>query len=729
MDDRVQFLRWVLGSTEGYIALATLSPDTGDFVEQIFSYPSDLGGVERFIRESAITHNLYFCPTLLSAPKRIKKNISRSKVVWSDLDECDPVLLRVKPTVVVETSPKRWQGFWKLKDLAHADEVEVINKRIAYAHAAEGADKSGWDLTQLLRIPFTTNHKYVPELHRIIIRTFEKDNLYTLEDFDVYPTMKEERVETLRLPFPTTLPDITGDELMLAVRATIHPRAQTLYADLPTTDWSKALWQLMLMLFDLGVSPEEVFIIARDAACNKYARDNNNEQLLWKDVIRAQDYANNAMAALSAETEEHNWFIADRNLLTDEERAYAESCRTIIDDYMDWAISVGDASPAYHVASCFMLLSAFISSSVRLPTSHTLVVPNLWFMILADTTLTRKTTAMNMAMKILVEVDSSILAATDGSVEGLLRSVSQRPRKPSLFLRDEFSGLLESMKKKDYMAGMLETFTKLYDGNYQKKELSKTTVELHDPILLMFVGGIKSRIFELLTYEHVNSGFMPRFCIITAESDPSRMRPLGPPTKGTREAEEALTEHFRTIYNFYNRELGPDDLMAPTWEVELTPDAWRRYNEFEATMTDIGMESASKELMTPMMVRLCTSGLKAAVLLAATRLERKIVLTEQDLIRAFSYVETWKSHAINTVANSGKTAKEKVLERVYQTILESGDDGILRSKLMQIYRLDAKESNNIFDTLSQRGLIRVEKGHGTKYYPTRQTKIRKRITS
>jgi len=84
-------------------------------------------------------------------------------------------------------------------------------------------------------------------------------------------------------------------------------------------------------------------------------------------------------------------------------------------------------------------------------------------MILGTTTVTRKTSSMDLAMELIMDVDDEIVLATDGSIEGLLTSLSTRPGRPSIFLRDEFSGLLDQMTKKDYLSGMAELLTKLYD--------------------------------------------------------------------------------------------------------------------------------------------------------------------------------------------------------------------------------------------------------------------------
>jgi len=200
-----------------------------------------------------------------------------------------------------------------------------------------------------------------------------------------------------------------------------------------------------------------------------------------------------------------------------------------------------------------MLLACLLAGSLRLPTSYGTVVPNLWFMILADTTLTRKTTAMDIAVDLIVEIDPDAILATDGSIEGLFQSLSTRPSRSSLFLRDEFSGLLEAMVKKDYYAGMAETLTKLYDGKFQKRVLRREVIEVRDPILNLFAGGIRTKIYELLRYEHVSSGFIPRFMFVAADSDITRLRPLGPPTERNVEARAAIITRLKDLVDHYDQ--------------------------------------------------------------------------------------------------------------------------------------------------------------------------------
>jgi hypothetical protein len=169
------------------------------------------------------------------------------------------------------------------------------------------------------------------------------------------------------------------------------------------------------------------------------------------------------------------------------------------------------------------------------------------------------------------------------------------------------------------------------------------------------------------------------------------------------------------------------DLRGLKRKAKLTPEAWARYNEIDAVMTEIGVNSSIADLLTPTMARLCISGLKAAVLLAAAdRLqEGEITVTIDHIIKAFSYVEKWKIHALNVVANAGKTTTERQLEKIYDFVQEYPGSG--RGKVMQRFRLVAREMDGIQATLQQRGLIRVAKvsGKGEVLYPMNATRSAK----
>ena len=414
------------------------------------------------------------------------------------------------------------------------------------------------------------------------------------------------------------------------------------------------------------------------------------------------------------------------DLMTPEEEELASQQEGFVEEYIEWASSLGDAATQYHQAGAFTILSALLSGRVTLPTSYGPVVPNLWFMILGDTTLTRKSTAMDIATDLLEEVDPDAILATDGSVEGLMQGLSTRPKRPSIFLRDEFSGLLEMITKKDYYAGMAEVLTKLYDGKMQKRILRKEEITVRHPILLILAGGIRNRVQGLLTHEHVSSGFIPRFIFVTAESDTSRLQPLGPPTVkdlGNRDLllarMEALVNHYGQSRTVHIKARGESVQENVQTSAQLTPEAWQRYNELEAALVQSGLESEKPELMTPLFDRLSKNTLKAAVLISAARHVGKEGVTVEviDILHAIRYCKQWRAYAIEVVNGIGKTSYERDLERILTAIIKR--PGISRSQLMQSYHLTSQSANQTFDTLIQRGQISMSRtpSGGQIYHP------------
>ena len=714
---RETFFRIIFGDAQGYVCIGRRQPNTRMMREEFFRVPDEVQAMTHYIEGFANSYDLYFCPQVFGDKARKKEEVIATPTLWADLDTCEPDVLRVEPSIVLESSPRRYQALWILSEPCDPADAEDASRRIAYAHADEGADKSGWDLTQYLRVPFTYNHKYktIPPPVVKILTTGRSD--YTLKDFEVYEQVTG--FEYVDVPFPEELPQVEAEQLLEEYRVHLKQQFWLLYNETPDKDWSKALWQVELFLAEAGMSREEMFIVAKEAACNKYRRDGRHESRLWIEVCKA--FAKVEERSKYLPTGEYKTELPD--LLTEGERQDCLVEKTFVERYVEWAKSVGDAAWQYHQAGAMIVLSSLLAGRVRLPTSFGVVVPNLWFMILADTTLTRKTTAMDMAVDILVEVDSDAVLATDGSLEGLMTSLSYRPGRPSLFLRDEFSGLLESMTKKDYYAGMAEALTKLYDGKYQKRILRKETIEVRDPCLIFFAGGIKTRVLELLTAEQVASGFMPRFCVVAAESDVASLRPLGPPSNESTATRDALVEELRKVGHHYITETlvtadGKTVSLPKRWNAELTPQAWHRYNKYEGQMLDAGLRAQAPDLATPTFDRLSKSGLKIAVLLAASRRmhSERILVEEDDIIRAFFYVEQWRPHTLEVLMTAGQSPGERNLQYVLKYI--KANEGCTRSAVMQRFRLNAHNAEQMFLTLEQRGLIiRSKDGRTERLYP------------
>ena len=225
------------------MCIAYLQAGMKNFQEEFYAWPAEMSKVGQRVDLMSATHNVYFCPQLLSRPKRNKDSVATCTNAWSDLDECHPSNCLVKPTFAVETSPNRYQAYWAFEDPVDPFDAESLSKRIAYYHAFQGADKSGWDLTQLMRVPGTYNRK--PEYDNVAVRLIDhRANKYRVVDFTRYPTLAE--TSGVEEQLPEALPNFTGEELIEKYDNDLPPQAFVHFSMEPDkgVDWSKTLWNL-----------------------------------------------------------------------------------------------------------------------------------------------------------------------------------------------------------------------------------------------------------------------------------------------------------------------------------------------------------------------------------------------------------------------------------------------------------------------------------------------------
>jgi hypothetical protein len=345
-------------------------------------------------------------------------------------------------------------------------------------------------------------------------------------------------------------------------------------------------------------------------------------------------------------------------------------------------------------------------------------------MLAADTTLTRKTTAMDVAMDLLNEVSPAAIMGTDGSPEGILSALKDRPRQPSIYLRDEFNGLIEAMSHKEYMAGLAEQLTKLYDGKQIKRLLRKEEIAIRDPRFIIFAAGTKTKMQMLLNEEHINSGFIPRFIFITAVADPSRVRPVGPPLKVNDDIRGKIKEELINVdmqYNSPRMVVLPDGKstanLRPDFDATLTPDAWRRYNLLEITLTNAALETGLAHL-TPVYDRLAKSTLKAAILIAASRQldGGTVTVSLDDVVHAIYYCRHWHTYASEMVNGIGKSQDERMIDSIVDFVINAGPLGVGRSDILRKFSLDAKRGELLLTTINQRRLVFVSSFGGQPRY-------------
>jgi hypothetical protein len=179
--------RHIFGDEHGLLAIC--HTDGPHFRTQYFAYPKAAeAAAEWALEKGQETHEVYFCVHLLTEARRIKENATGIHTLWGDLDGTHVPKGELMPTALVQSSPGHYHCYWRLADSIPPQAAELLNKRLA---VEIGADPSGFDLTQLLRVPGTANYKHEgPPVVGIL--SLDASRAYTAGDLDrILPRLAE----------------------------------------------------------------------------------------------------------------------------------------------------------------------------------------------------------------------------------------------------------------------------------------------------------------------------------------------------------------------------------------------------------------------------------------------------------------------------------------------------------------------------------------------------------
>lgn len=662
------FFQDVFGNCRGYLCIHMISGKT--HTEEFFEYPEDVQIAQEFLRGNATRKgvNLYFHPVLFKTEDS-SGEIADTPVVCADLNTLSPVLVTPTPDMIVESSRGRYQAYWLRQD----SESVIVPLSVNGVVEAD---------TKLKRVPLTYNWKYHGEPWKV--------KLLSADSLDTCDKVRKRY-------------NLYGEQFEALFRSTDR-------------------WSLARVCGRLGASAQEVFLVLWGSQLVRLG----NQTVTPSDLVTGGNDDTVSISTLYRESVNAVAACRVPSLLSDEELRSgsneANSSSGFVERYVSWATTCTDSPLQYHVAGALTILSSLLCPHLRLATSFGEFRPNLWFMILAGTTITRKSTSMRLAVRLLEDVHDDPILATDGTPEGIISELSDRDGKSSLFYRDEITGLIEAMTRKDYLAGMLEVLTKLYDGEKEKRTLRRQTIVVRDPNLVILSGGIKNKMAEILDAKHIGSGFLPRFLVVSGWSGIEDMKPIGPPEGSVDDFRENLITELTKLYKFFSkrppvREVDGTKIFqvaggakAHITKLSATQQAWERIRKLEVDVRELGLSSDNPDVFGPIYERMMNSIIKVAMLICADRCVREgkseIEMSLTDIVTAISYSDVWieSVYEIAHGIDDKPTDDERKVEAIESYILKS-DTEVSRSELMRRFRMSARQMNEVEATLVMRGTV------------------------
>lgn len=246
-------------------------------------------------------NDLYWSTSLFEEPVRAEHLAMTEHALWADLDLVDPSTLDdYQPTIAWESSPGHYQCLWVAArgDFLGASWPGNENQRMTYMI---GADPSGWDTAQLLRIPGSENHKLE---YQKPDGTFPKGQIlwsngpkYEPGDFADLPEAVGAVDQSVTEALSADVDNVDRVEVIARVQLKLNRTARELLGarDTAGADKSEKLWYLIRCLADAGLSTAEIVAVARETVWNKF-RDRHDE------LRRLIAEASKAIAKRSEET-------------------------------------------------------------------------------------------------------------------------------------------------------------------------------------------------------------------------------------------------------------------------------------------------------------------------------------------------------------------------------------------------------------------------------------------
>lgn len=693
-----EFFEILFGNSEGFLFLGWRN-DEGELNQfKPLRYPEALDTAAKLV-ELHKDEDVYFSPMLYSVPRRKKSTVQVTPVCYADTDQFDPARFNIAPTLNVQTSEGHTHSYWVLDSIEYTrEDVSRVSRAIAFAHDERdendnkiGVDPSGWDLTQLLRVPGTKNTKR-GEAEPVFVRDFN-GNVYSLEELaDAYDP---QNVSAVDIHVASSMPTNIPDPMEVLPRVASIKRLSNLYSKEPDhdQDWSDTLYLFVSEMLREGFTPAEVLSVGWNAACNKYRRDNRPKEHFWEyDITRAvKDPKNRPRTRVDEEAEDLDesertvqvtgeGIAKEIEALTLTPEEVDTLVPTFVDAYVKWAETKTDAPVPYHIAGAITILSLILGEWAVGDIQYGAQRLGMFFTVLGETTDTRKTTSRNLMKRVIrmCEVgDYQYILTSDATEESLIDTLASRPHQSSLYDRDEVQKLINDIKGgKGYMAGFLETLNELYDGWARGRLRANKNTKDTQVNFVQYLMGIRSQFQENLELADFKSGWGPRNVFVRGESPP-RTRENSRLSQGRGDSNKAdkglqrLAKQLTDARDYWaNKQKHQRE--SPYW-MRFEDEAWIRQTDWEWDVKDFFKDHPRYEYLKPSIERMSINVMKVAFLFAM--MEQRDQVEMVDVLNAHYIACQWVEDLVVIVEGVSESYEMRHMRSLEEYVL--GNDGLV----------------------------------------------------
>ena len=305
------FLSNIWGPEKGTIFLAVKNHAENYFkVTKPQTWPDNSASITGFITQANVNLDPYYTPGIFidGAKSKEKENGWRAKCLWVDVDggkdgQSGPERARERlaelgwlpePSYELETSPNSQHWYWLLEEYQEASVINDLNRRLAYFL---GADTACWDISHVMRPPFTHNHKPKHKVDgqfpEVKILKFNAE-FYDISDFEKLPQVKEAVADSiLNLGEIPKVSTIMGKYPWDKEHTLLFRRTKEYFYDAEAKDYTNrgnAMARLAYFSAEIGMPDEAIYAIVEhcDNRWEKFKGRKDRDKQLISFVVRAR---------------------------------------------------------------------------------------------------------------------------------------------------------------------------------------------------------------------------------------------------------------------------------------------------------------------------------------------------------------------------------------------------------------------------------------------------------
>lgn len=373
---------------------------------------------------------------------------------------------------------------------------------------------------------------------------------------------------------------------------------------------------------------------------------------------------------------------------------------SFLDFYVQSCSDLTDAPVEFHLAAGLTILSAAVGNRVWFRAWGKPVYPNLWTILLAPSGFFRKSTAIDLGMRLLKRVTPDSILPNEFTQERLMDILGAQPA--GIVPVREFGSLLKYMRQ-DYNMQLREFLTEIYDAeSYRKETKGGGKVEIQNPALSILGATTIDWVVSNTSKEDLGSGFFARFVWwpATKKNGWRGLGDVGYDYGWTSLLEENLryiVEHSR------------GEATIPPYVLKVFNQWLKR---FESEVNEHGLPS----VLQGFYIRLGMCVLKFACLYQIAMSPDHPAITEEAMRYAISLGNYLKGH-IASLVTDGLTVTKDGRELLGVKEVIAAEPGIDRSTLIRRTRLKSRNLDALVQTLIESGEVacsveRVESGAG-----------------